>query len=436
MEKFPGNVFFLYLPFLIVVIMCPLLQLIARNPYWGGEQMNTGRIIVSALAASILAIPAMADAPGYFQVPGTETTLKLYGQIQLREAYGLNGNGMGDVSGIPAALGTKDESFQQRGQWSGSWRYYMGVTTTTPSSFGDVTTTIYGRFNHTDSVGVGQAVNFNLERAFVQIGGLKVGTDWSMFGDNAWEPNTLFGCVSDEDGSWENVRQIAYKFSPAKGWDLGVALESSNNGSTSAGTSNGTNPGVSAVVAFSQDWGGVTLAANYQQKKDWLKTGPTQSGNGTSLFLSGGFNITPKDQLTAMILKGGEGYGSGQDGFYTENASSYGFYKSTAMNVSYTHTWNDQFSSALTVGQIKWPKDTVAQASLVPVQVAGDYKVTEFIVNTTWNITKTVSFGLEYQHAQNKASNVAASPWVNDGGSAKDSNTLDMFRMKLKATLW
>jgi len=51
------------------------------------------RIITAAMAAAVLAAPAMADAPGYFKVPGTETTMKIYGQIQLREAYGLNGSG-------------------------------------------------------------------------------------------------------------------------------------------------------------------------------------------------------------------------------------------------------------------------------------------------------------------------------------------------------
>ena len=45
---------------------------------------------------------------------------------------------------------TQATDWQQKGQWNGSWRYYMGVTTTTPSAFGDVTTVIRGRFKHKD----------------------------------------------------------------------------------------------------------------------------------------------------------------------------------------------------------------------------------------------------------------------------------------------
>jgi hypothetical protein len=396
---------------------------------------------ITALAA-MLAIPAMAAPAGYFQVPGTETTLKLYGQVQLREGYGLNGNGMGAVDGIPSTdpASLKNDSWQQKGQWSGSWRYYMGVTTTTPSAMGDIVTTIRGRFNHKDSATSGQGVNFNLEQGFVKIGGLKVGTDWALFGYGAWEPNTLFGCVSDENGNWTNTRQINYMFSPAKGFELGFGLDAAAS-DDAKGTSNGTHPGLTAVAAFTQDWGGVTLAVNHQTKKDWAKNATNRSGNGTSFFLSGGWNITANDQLTAMILKGGDGYGSGQDGFYAEGTADYSFYTSTAVNVGYTHTWNDKFSSSVTVGQVSWPKETnysVTDADGFVHTHGQDFKLTEFVVNTTWQMTKTVSLGVEYQHSQMKAKDVnafnsnTATPAIAD----TKTNKLDFFRFKLVANLF
>lgn len=404
--------------------------------------MNTGRII-TALAA-ILAIPAMAaDAPGYFQVPGTETTLKVYGKIQLREAYGLNGDG---INTDMTARDGKNQDMRQKGQWSGSWRGYLGVTTTTPSDFGDVITKIEGRFKNNDGLD-GRGVGFNMERAFVQIGGLKAGTDDSIFGYGAWEPNTLYGCYSDENGDWVTVRQVTYMFSPVKGLDLGISLEGQNAdtktkavaaafdpdnpGTPTAAvpgtnTSNGTVPNISAVAAFSQDWGGVTLGLNYQQMKDWVKTGHKASGSGTSFFLSGGWNITSADHLTAMILDAGANYGSYNDGFYAYN-NDYEFYKSLAYNASYTHDWNDKFSSALTIGQVKWDKETKAS-------VADDYKLTEFILNTTWQVSKTVSFGVEYQHAEMKASNTK--PFTTDTAAMSDKNKLDQIRFKLQATLF
>jgi hypothetical protein len=57
----------------------------------------------------------------------------------------------------------------------------------------------------------------------------------------------------------------------------------------------------------------------------------------------------------------------------------------------------------------------------------------EYILNTTWQITKTVSLGAEYQHTQMKSDQ---QNWVDDGGGRTDTNKLDMFRFKLKATLW
>ena len=402
---------------------------------------------ITALAA-LLAIPALAAPAGYFQVPGTDTTLKISGRVELREAYGLNCDGMSDAtSGLPMAdvaanpakyklLGDNSASrmsddTRQSGQWSGDWRYYLGFTTTTPSAFGDIVTVINGRFKHTSGVINGQSVNFNMEQGYVKIGGLKIGSDGSLFGYGAWEPNSLFGMVADEDGSWGRVRQIQYIASPVQGLDLGVALEA-HTSSNSAGDSNGTTPNLSAVAAYSADWGGVTFGINYQQKKDWVKTGSAPSGTGTSFILSGGWNITKNDQLTAMILKGGEGVGSSNDGFYTEG-SDYSFYKSTAYSVSFTHTWNDQFSSAIALGLTKWPKDVTAQGDL-GYSVADDFKVNEYVLNTTWQMTKTVSLGVEYQHTEVKASETK--PWVNADGTFTDKNKFDMFRFKLKATLW
>lgn len=403
---------------------------------------------ITALAA-LLAIPAMAAPTGYFEIPGTNTTLKLLGKIQIREAYGLNGDGMDDVSyaGLPtaddvAAGGRKNQEWNQEGQWSGQMRYYLGVTTTTPSSFGDIKTVIYGRFKHSSGNGSesGQSVKFNLEQGYLQVGGLKLGTDWSMFGYGAWEPNTLFGCVADEDGTWTNVRQLSYMGSPMPGLDLGLSLESNNTSlndddntypGSSRGTDNGTHPNISAVAAYTQPWGGVTAGVNFQQRKDWTKNGSNdKEGTGFSWVLSGGWNITPKDQLTAMILDGGEGYGSWNDGFYADG-NDYSFYKSTAISLSYTHTWNDLFSSAVTVAQTKWDKDRTAQAALG--YVPDNYKATEYIVNTTWQVTKTVSFGVEYQHTQMKGD---LKNWQNDDGSRTDTNKLDMIRFKVTAMLF
>ena len=104
----------------------------------------------------------------------------------------------------------------------------------------------------------------------MQIGGLKVGTDWALFGYGAWEPNTLFGCVSDEDGNWTNTRQIHYMFSPMKGLELGFGLDAAA-ATTPTGTSNGTHPSLTAVAAFTQDWGGVTAR---RQLPDRRRIGP------------------------------------------------------------------------------------------------------------------------------------------------------------------
>jgi len=58
------------------------------------------------------------------------------------------------------------------------------------------------------------------------------------------------------------------------------------------------------------------------------------------------------------------------------------------VDLGYAHTWNDQFTTNVGVGQIAFPKDDDLGMA--------KYKVTEFFLNTTWNITKNCQFGAEY----------------------------------------
>ena len=75
--------------------------------------MRTGRIITAL--ATMLALPVMAaDAPGYFKVPGTDTTLKIYGKAETWGYYTMDG-GPGDAVKDPSGniIGFQNEDFVQ-----------------------------------------------------------------------------------------------------------------------------------------------------------------------------------------------------------------------------------------------------------------------------------------------------------------------------------
>ena len=72
------------------------------------------------------------------------------------------------------------------------------------------------------------------------------------------------------------------------------------------------------------------------------------------------------------------------------------FYKSTSIDLGYSHTWNDAFTTNLGIGQIKFGKDEAAGYGT-------DVKINEFFINTNWNITKNATFGLEYYDSTVKA---------------------------------
>jgi hypothetical protein len=366
--------------------------------------MNT-RIITTALAASILAIPAIADAPGYFKVPGTETTMKVYGQVELRNSYGLTGfNDVTAPAGNTVSGGDYyDQSVLRKGIWKTSYRGRFGFTSTTPSSFGDINVKVelQGDSGSTDTASY-DGSGVYVRHAYGEIGGFLLGQTDSLMGWGHYEPNSLWGFIPDENGNWGKARQARYTFAPTKEFKVAFSIEQENAGNESTGGNKG--PVIVAGANYSGDWGGVAATVSYQKVSNWTRTSTpyvttTESKSGISYAVSGAWNITANDTLQAWYSKAGGEFGSGNDGFMDDWDGDLAFYKTTAINLSYAHTWNDAFSSNVGIGQVTWPKDEVDN------DLYGErLTVRSFFVNTYWQAAKNVKFGAEYQFNEGKNS--------------------------------
>ena len=57
--------------------------------------MNLSKLVATGFAVAALAVPAASKAqdakPGEFKIPGTETSLKLYGYVQLDTTFDFSG---------------------------------------------------------------------------------------------------------------------------------------------------------------------------------------------------------------------------------------------------------------------------------------------------------------------------------------------------------
>jgi len=361
--------------------------------------------IITALAA-ILAIPAMAAPAGYFQVPGTETTMKVYGKAETWGVYGFNG--FEDLT----AFDTSHSNANRSGQVD-SWTYArLGVTTTTPSAYGDVNVKV----EYQATSAATNAASLNLRHAYGEFAGLLIGQTDSTF--SAWHnvPGYLETMFTDFNGTGR-TRQIRYTLAPAKGVQVAFAMEQDRNGST-GGTKIG--PQLVAAFQYGADWGNVTASVAHARKEAWTLAA-TQKGTGTSFAVSGAFNLGENDSFTAHIQNGGGFYGfGGPDGFYDPApvGGDFEFYKATSMDLGYAHVWNSAFTTNVALGMTTFKKN-------LDVPVTQKFTLTEFIVNTTWQVTKNAKFGAEYKMAELKASDFAV--FTKKDGSVTKKNTDNRF---------
>lgn len=329
---------------------------------------------ITALAA-LLAIPAMAAPAGYFQVPGTETTMKIYGKAETWAYYNLktSNNSLTD----PQA----SDLFEKN--TTDSWTVgRIGVTTTTPSSYGDVNVKV-----EFEAKTVGGGTNsygnpWRMRHMYGEFHGLLIGQTTSLF--NAWHNvpaynDTYFG---DFWGT-SRTRQIRYTFAPADGFQLGISLENdkTDNASTKLGQT------IVAAGTYSADWGAVTASIGYQKRRAWTLT-DTTSGNVTSFAVSGMWNITENDNLIVNLQDGLGQHGSDFGDEFVLDGDKYKAYKVRYMGLGYGHNWGNGFDSNIGIGRTTHPK----KESLGKEKITRD----ELFVNTNWQVTKNVKWGAEY----------------------------------------
>src|SRR5512142_761041 len=141
---------------------------------------------IGLAVAATLALPAAsaAEDPGTFKVPGTETTLKLYGFVQLYATYDISGR-IGDIenydwASIPAVQPLHDTpQAKETGQFYLTARTSrVGIQSSTPTPLGALETKLEADFNGPNAF-QGQtftnSVLFRLRHAYATMRGFLVG---------------------------------------------------------------------------------------------------------------------------------------------------------------------------------------------------------------------------------------------------------------------
>ena len=404
------------------------------------------KLITAAMATTLLAAPAMAaDAPGYFKVPGTDTTMKIYGHALFDASYDMK-QGLGGVSSNDVSAAVAD-GFAPKNQFGTEVRGRVGITTTTPSAMGDVTTKFEGQASGTNGS------SFNMRHAYGQVGGLLIGLTDSLFCDTDAPYTTIDegSMLADYVG---RVNQVRYSFNLSKEATLAFSLEQPREGkgdtsamSMVAGTwvipappavpyynatldawgkkikkdlwqKDNKMPSIVGAFSYNDGWGhlhaavAVSRYATFLSKDDagtmllhpFLMDVKEYKASKTAFSWSvgGHVNLGDNDNIGLNIV-------GGNSSFYTPGAGylipdndgvKYALRNTLGGWINWGHTWNEKVSSNIVIDYMTWKDNDDLDGHTID-KFSGEFdKRFDVYVNTFVKIAPNAKIGVEYVYGQ------------------------------------
>jgi hypothetical protein len=377
--------------------------------------MSRSLRLLAGLALA-LALPASSladEPPGYFKVPGTDTTLKLYGYVELDGTYDISGR-IGDIENYDWASIVPVQPLKNTPNAKETGKLYFtartsrfGIQTSSPTSFGPLATKLEGDFNGPNGY-QGQtytnSVLFRLRHAYATLGGFLVGQTWTLFLDFPSSPETV---DFNGPGSVALVRQpqVRYTFSPMEELTLAAALENSRNGGV------GHVPDITAKAAYAAGWGtaGLAIMTNqYRYNQPGNSTPRSGTRQGYGLAFSGSYKIGPSDSVQGL-LAGGDGIGrylfNTAAGQFAGTASdgSVKLWRAWAYHLGYAHAWTPVLRSNLVWSQTFFGRNGIDRATFATADDEGsgtfvpNSRIDQLFVNAFYSLSKTAEVGLEYE---------------------------------------
>jgi len=393
--------------------------------------MNRLKIAIVVLFLAALPLAASAeDAPGVFKIPGTESTIKFNGYVQLDMTEDLSGR-VGDIEnndwatflpGVP-----NDDSpagKRKKGQFYMTARTSrFSIVTSTPSKMGNIGVRLEGDFNGPNdwqSESYTNSVLFRLRHAYGTVGNLLVGQTWTTMLDFGGAPETV---DFNGPGSLALVRNPMIRYTLPFGDGMSLALAAENaRGAQFGGQKYQTLPDLHANFGMGGSWGslsirGVTQQYNYATNADTAsKTAFSVAG-----AVSGSVKLGASDTVQAQFA-GGPGIGryllnsagalsglaandpaaiGGNTGaFRVDSAGDLKLITVYAYHVGLTHVWNPEFRSNLV-----WSQTFIKDPKVNGVANDNGYQkdMMQAFVNTFWSFAKNAEFGVEYAYGQWKS---------------------------------
>lgn len=371
------------------------------------------------------------DIGGSFRLPGSETSVRLYGFAELNMVKEFKGDNANNdyASFVPYAPinGSADANRTGRA-YLHARTSRIGVEASTPSGFGPIGVKIEGDFNNEPRTGnaavsgdikniytqqATNSYNFRLRQAYGQFGGLLIGQTWSTFMDLDNSPETV-----DFNGPIGStfIRQpmIRYAYATKDSGTFTGAIENSVSyvlDSTGSATTQGFSRVPDLVGRWDKSfgWGAVSLRGVTHELRVNDGAGISQSSWGYGLSAAGLYKTVGNDFLTWAIT-GGVGIGRYfnyiEGAFYDAANNRILKEKALGLVLGYQHKPSDtlRFNGAFGI-QRHYDNaytDFAAANGLNSGQYGINRQVWQGHLGFIWNPVKNVDIGTEYVFGRRK----------------------------------
>jgi hypothetical protein len=371
-----------------------------------------------AVLTSTLPLAATAQeeaaTPGTFKIPGTDTTLNVYGFAEMDVTYDLDGrttdinnNDWASFVAVQPFDNLGVEEPRQRQVYITGRASRLGLSSKTPTSLGDLTVRLEADFNAPNDFQGELTTNsttFRLRHAYGQVGGLLIGQTWSTFLDLDSIPDTVdFNPAVAISLTRQAMLRYTFAFGPAA--SLALAVENPRGLEFAQAGDYDAVPDFIGSFKYGGDWGHVSARAVTHEFRN-VNHSKRAFGAGLSGSLKFG-----NETLVAGV-QGGSGIGR-----YTFNAILQGahdtgteieLWDSYVYHLGLTHAWSPQFRSNVVWTQTFFSGSDTLQAThrtfateeaksndLIP-----NKRVDQLFVNSFWKFTKNTEVGLEYTYGR------------------------------------
>jgi hypothetical protein len=374
------------------------------------------------------------DIPGSFRVPGSDTSVRVYGVAELNMIKEFKGDGATNdyatfmpympIRGSAAAKRSGESYLHARTS-------RIGIEAATPTPYGLLMAKVEGDFNNdprtgnsavygnTANIYTQQATNsydFRLRHAYFQMGGLLVGQTWSTFMDIDNTPETV-DFNGPTGSTFVRQPQIRYTYVTPTMGNFTAAIENSSSYVLTANAGFVATPDGFAKVpdlvarwdrAF--EWGSLSfrgLSHELRIKDSASATstpGVDEHTRGYGLAASGQIK-TFGDDFISWIVTGGTGIGryfNYIEGAVYDPANGGRILKEKALGLvlGYQRKFSDTFRMNFVAGTQRTYNNDYTDFAIANGLDSGQFgvnrRVTQAHIGGIWNPIKPVDIGLEY----------------------------------------